>query len=203
VILGLVLFGVGSALMFRVMKTHEGQLLTSLPLKASVRAMGDLVSAPKDPNYEVRFTFVTKSHENHPHFKFPVSYRIVDEKGRVIFSEETVADPDGARAWSMASVSRSSAPQATSAHAEFIFGHFEVEAPGRLHLEAELKPDAQTHEEAIEPYLHVYHHVPQGPPREIWAFLLPLGGLALVIIGLALLIVGWFLRKRRVTVPHK
>jgi len=195
-IVGILMAISGSFLLVRLAMNADGQLLTALPLKRGFRQTSELVPVEQDPHYEVRFTFGLKAQGEEARFRIPVSYRIMDEKGAAILSEEALAASDSMRTWSMMSVSRGSPGEDSNAQAEFTFGTFAIAAPGKIRIEAELKSDDQSPAAPLVPELKIYHHVPDRPPPLGWEFFLFTGGGVLAVMGLLLFIVSFLVRKR-------
>jgi hypothetical protein len=190
---------------FSIIRTFKARQAGSVPIELGVQKTTDIIEVDTGKlvriavraniqGYSVQEETEFGETEYKLRYDFPVSYRVSDEKGAVIFSETTRMNWDtGCGHYSRDDVT--SAGGAMSA--EQPFDKFEVPPPGKVKVEVRVDPDTRHQAQARSLQLIVYDNVSSHAARIRAGLIMLLLGPPLVISGGIVFIIGLASRKRR------
>ncbi len=189
---------------FSIIRTFKARQAGSVPIELGVQKTTDIIEVDTGKlvriavevdiqSYSVQEETEFGEREYKLRYDFPISYRVSDEKGAVIFSETTRMNWDtGSRSYSGDDVT-SAGGVMTVKHS---FDKFEVPPPGKIKVEVRVDPDTRHQAQARSLQLIVYDNVSSHAGRVGAGLIMLFLGPPLVICGGIVFIIGLASRKR-------
>jgi hypothetical protein len=120
-------------------------------------------------------------------YKFPFSYQVTDGRGnKIAGSDDPLAWDAGTRSYGDKQLTDAGGTVTVGHH----FGKFDVRSPGRVKVEAEIKPDAEFGAELTKAEVELYDKVSRHTRSLVGGTLMLLGGPVLVVLGVIVFLVG-------------
>lgn len=127
-------------------------------------------------------------------YRFPVSYRIEDEQGKVLCSDQGYMEWEGSRMVSTTSEQVNS--KGGTVNVEHSFQKFDAPA-GKIKVTAQVSPDTEYGAQAKGLTIKIYDHVSRHGSRMASVGMMSCASPALILLGLVVFISGFGRRKRK------
>jgi len=169
------------------------------PLELGKETTSELLTVDTDRSCQVAFALDVASRsvqetqqmgrdEFELRYSFPYAYKVKDEGGEVLFAQDgELRWNEGTRLFTNKAVGASGG----QARIQTNMAKFDVPPPGRIRVEAIVKPDTQYGSEATKAEAKVYDDVSRHARSIIAGAVLILFGPLTMIVGFVLFLVGW------------